>query len=174
MELNETWRIATWAATETIYTLGPDCLGLWGGMGASPRREVARFWTLLRISVRMVPQLLGSSIAHSSDSGNISLVPEVGTGNDPGMERAGVFRTLACPMFRSMILAIFEVLMRSPIFMDEPVRFVGCPDEVLGIGGLGARSRRFSICPEADYIEHHLRIPEGRGKRGLRFTSKLS
>lgn len=107
----------------------------------------------------MVAQLLGSSIAHSSGSGNISLLPEVGTaGNDPGMERTGVFRTLACPMFRSMILATFEVLMRSPIFMGgEPVRFVGCPEEVLGLGGLDARrSRRFSICPKADYIERHI------------------
>jgi hypothetical protein len=57
-------------------------------------------------------------------------------------------------MFRSMMLATFDVLMRSPIFMGEPVRFVGvgCPEEVLGLEGLGARrSRRFSICPKADY-----------------------
>ena len=124
----------------------------------------------------MVAQLLGSSIAHSSDSGNISfaLAPEVGTGNDPGMGRAGAFRTLACPMFRSIILATFEVLMRSVIFMGELVRFVGCPEGVLGLGGLGARSRRFSICPQADYTERHMKITEGRGERGLRLTSKLS
>ena len=141
-------------------------------MGASPRREVARLWTFLRISVRIVAQLLGSSIAHSSDSGNISLAPEVGTSgeNDPGMERAGAFRTLACPTFRAMLLATFEVLTRSLIFMGEAFRFVGCPEEDvlglgLGIGGLGARSRRFSICPKADYIEHHLRITEGGGKK---------
>ena len=125
----------------------------------------------------MVAQLLGSSIAHSSDSGNISFAfaPEVGIGNDPGMGRGGAFRTLACPMFRSIMLATFEVLMRSVNFMGELARFMGCPPGgVLGLGGLGARSRRFSICPQADYIERHLRITEGRGERGLWFTSKLS
>ena len=71
-------------------------------------------------------------MAHSSGSGNISLSPEVGPENDPGMVRAGAFRTLACPIFRGMILATFEVLIRSPIFMGEPVRFDGCPEEVLG------------------------------------------
>ena len=120
-------------------------------MGAFARREVARCRTLLRISVKMVAQLLGSSIAHSSDSGNISfaLAPEVGIGNDPGMGRAGAFRTLACPMFRSIILATFEVSMRSVNFMGELARLF----DILTEHGLHLKlSKSVFMQPQMDFL----------------------
>jgi hypothetical protein len=110
-------------------------------MGACPKREAARLWTLLRISVRMAAQSLGSSKTHSSDSRYISPVPEASIESETVLEGAGTFRASAFPIFRSMVPTGFSALIRSLMLLGpgELVRFArgtGAGDGMLSPAGL--------------------------------------
>jgi hypothetical protein len=147
IEFDEYWKETAGLAVAKIYsTLGPGGWALFEMIGPFPRREVARLWTLLRISVKMAAQSLGSSKTHSSDSRYNSPAPEGGIENETVLEGAGTFRASACLIFRSVMLVAFKALMRSLIVLGagEPVRLAGCTDELLGPAGLEVWSRSFS------------------------------